>query len=190
VKSLRTIEVSYDLRIDSTNIVVTGAVTSTISAGATQEIALPVEESSSSPYSWGEGEIRVVLIRNGRTVASSQPSTLSVSISPENLFTGYIVPSALLIAVTADRFRKAGVKRITFGTFLGGSSFFVFGCLISQSFFMVIPLAMLLLGSFAGTAATRYVYDKPLPKGYDWLFASNAWEKNQRHRRTGKKADD
>jgi hypothetical protein len=190
VRSLRTIEVSYDLRIDSTNIVVTGAVTSTISAGATQEIALPVEESSTSPYSWGEGEITAVLIRNGRTVASSQPSALSVSISPENLFTGYIFPPTLLIAITAHRFRKASVKRITIGTFLGGLSFFVFGCLISQSVFMVIPLAMLPLGSIAGTAATRYVYDKPLPKGYDWLFLSNAWEKNQSGRRTRKKADD
>jgi hypothetical protein len=181
VKSLRTIEVSYSLRVESTNIVVTGMATSTIPAGATQEIFLPIEEISSSPYSWGEGEITVVLTRNGRPAASSQPLALSVSISLENLFTGYILPPALLIAISADRFRKARVKRLTIGTLLGGSGFFVFGCLISQSFLMVIPLSMLLFGSFAGTAVAGYVYDEPLPKGYDWLIPADATEDRRKN---------
>jgi hypothetical protein len=184
VKSFRSVPVSYDLRIDSTNIVVRGMANSTIPAGGTQQITLPIEEASSSPYCWGDGKIQVVLIRNGVPVARSLLLLVSVSISSVNLLTGYILPPALLVLILVNRFRKASVKRTTVGTFLGGSAFFALGLLISQSIFMAIPISMLLIGAFAGTAAARYISDKPLPKDYDWLIPSDVAEDAQRNRQT------
>jgi hypothetical protein len=185
VRSHRSIAVSYNLRIEATSVTVEGGIESTISAGATQQIILPAEEASSSPYCWGEGKIQVVLVRNGFPVAKSPPHTISVSISPVNLFLGYVLPPVLLMAIVIDRLRKAGVKRVAIGTVLGGSTFFTCGLLISQSMLMAFPLAMLVVGSYAGTAVVRHIYDKPLPRGYDWLLPSESIEGKHRNRRAG-----
>jgi hypothetical protein len=96
--------------------------------------------------------------------------------SSANLFLGYVLPPTLLAMILIERLRKTRVKIAGVGTLLGGSLFFAFGLLISQSMFMVVPLAMLVAGSYIGTAAVQYIYDKPLPKGYDWLIPREATE--------------
>jgi hypothetical protein len=48
---------------------------------------------------------------------------------------------------------------------------------------MVIPLAMLVTGCYIGSRTMEYVYDKPLPKGYDWFTLSEATEDKDDNRR-------
>jgi hypothetical protein len=189
VTSHRSIAVYYTLRIESSLIILKGGVSSTISAGATQQISLPVEEASDSPYCWGEGQIQIVLIRNGFPNAKSQPLPISVDLNSMNLFLGYILPPTLLLTIAVDRLRRATIRRVVLGAVLGGSISFACGLFISQSIFMLIPLALLVAGSYSGAAAVKYIYDKPLPKGYDWLIPSPATGDNQKNHRVDHKRD-
>jgi hypothetical protein len=183
LRSHRSITVSGTLRAQSNNIAVRGGTSFTVSAGETQQITLPLEEASNSPYTWGQGEIRISLIRNGFPVVESQPLAIFVSINSANLFLGYILPPTLLVAILINRLRKTKVKRAAIGAVLGGSISFLCGLAISQSMLMVIPLAMLVTGCYIGTRTMEYVYDKPLPKGYDWFTLSEAMEDKDDNRR-------
>jgi hypothetical protein len=183
LRSHRSITVSGTLRTQSNNIAVRGETSFTVPAGGTQQITLPIEEASNSPYTWGQGEIRITLIRNGFPVVESSPFAIFVTINSANLFLGYILPPTLLVAILINRLRKTKVKQAAIGAVLGGSISFVCGLAISQSMFMVIPLAMLVAGCYIGTRTMEYVYDKPLPKGYDWFTLSEAREDKDDNRR-------
>jgi Zn-dependent M28 family amino/carboxypeptidase len=169
LRSHRSITVSGTLRTQSSNVAVRGETSFTVAAGETQQITLRLEETSNSPYIWGKGEIKVSLIRNGFPVLESQSIAIFVSINAANLFFGYILPPTLLVAILIDQLRKTKVKLTAIGTVLGGSISFACGLAISQSLFMAIPLAMMVAGCYTGTRTMEYVYDKPLPKGYDWF---------------------
>jgi hypothetical protein len=183
--SRRTIPVNGRLRVDSTDIVVKGETSFSISAGQTQQITLQIEETSTSPYCWGRGEMKITLMRDNSPVVESQPLPIFVSPNPINIFLGYILPPSLLLTIFIERLRKTNVKRAGIGTLLGGSILFLCGLAISQSMFLAVPLVMMAVGSYLATVAVEYVYDKPLPKGYEWLTPPLSNDGKVRNNRRG-----
>lgn len=173
VKSYRSIVVNCSLRIDSHGAMLVGEVTMAISPGETKQVTLQVEETSSSPYTWGEGEIRVALIRNGSVIVESQPAAVYVSLGATNLALGYLLPAVLPVAIFIERSRRIKAQLAASGTLLGGYAFFAVGLVLYQSMFMVVPLTMMVLGGYVGTMTMKHIYDLPLPKGYDWFISQD-----------------
>jgi hypothetical protein len=170
IKSYRSIPISCSLRTNSYGIMLTGEAYIVIASGETKQVKLSAQETSSSPYAWGGGKIRVAVIRNGVVVVESPPVAVFVSLSVMNLTIGYVLPVALPIAIFIEQSKRKKVQLTAPGTFLGGYAFFAIGLAIYQSFFMLVPLCMLIAGCYVGTMLMVRVYDMPLPKGYGWFI--------------------
>lgn len=180
IKSHRSVAVAAMLRIDSYNILMKGEATTIILSEETKQVSLVIDEASTSPYQWGDGKIKIALVRNGLPVAESSSFTISVSPSFASVLIGYVLPVALPMSIVVERSRKMRIKFAAAGTILGGTIFFSVGVMICQSLFMIVPLTMLTLGCYIGAAAIRQVFDLPLPKGYNWIALSRAKKMKRR----------
>nr|MDO8097964.1 hypothetical protein [Candidatus Njordarchaeota archaeon] len=186
VRSHRSTAVTATLRIVSYNILLHGETTTMILAGETRQVILTIGEASTSPYQWGEGKIKITLVRNGFPVVESSSFTVLVSPSFTSVIVGYVLPVTLPLPILVERSRKIKTKLAATGTILGGTLFFLIGVMIYQSPFMIVPLTMLIAGCYVGVAAVRHAFDLPLPKEYNWLVLSHGGNtKNGTHKSGG-----
>jgi hypothetical protein len=172
LRSHRSVTLVATLRIDSCNVLLKGEADIMILRGETKQITLALGEVSGSPYQWGEGNIRVSLLRNVTIVGESSCVTVHVSPSLTSIVLGYVLPVAIPLPILVERSRKMKAKLAISGVMVGGTVFFLIGVVICQSSFMIVPLTMLIAGCYIGTMTIEHIADLSLPKRYNWSILS------------------